>query len=67
MGNTTAGTVMKSVNSYMQGAGGNDNIEEKLPEGDKFFGFLNVFRSVNILIGIEYLLCKFSNPSSLSL
>jgi hypothetical protein len=41
MGNTV-NSVTKQLANFMPGPSGEDYNEEKLPEGDKYFGFVNV-------------------------
>lgn len=69
MGNSTT-QAMKSVNSMLGISSVNSADREdgdRLPEGEKYFGFTNVPFNILKYLGIKYMLCKFCNPSFISL
>lgn len=43
------------------------NYDDKLPDGDKYFGLVNVQKFSLKLIGLQYLLCQFSHLNIVSL
>jgi hypothetical protein len=55
--------------SAMGGGTQEENLEEKLPEGDKYFGFVNVLLSILTIyeLGLKHMLCQLSNASLVSL
>lgn len=44
MGNTTVGSAIKTMDSMVRGSNDDLNLEEKLPDGDRYNGFVNVIK-----------------------
>lgn len=52
----------QTVESYIKGDGNGSTSEEKLPDNEKYFGFVNVINTLPFMnVGLQYLLCEFSH------
>ena len=75
MGNTSNVTqAMKQVNQLITGGGGSGSDRDennRLPDGEKYFGFVNVRVDPYLwsmgIVGLKHLLCELSDLSALSL